>query len=302
MSDSPNRIRLDPAAVARHLRRQARATEAPWLHGEVARRMGDKLDAIRARPQQVLDWWAGAGASAEVLAQHHPQAARLLLEPDASWAARSVQALKRPWWQRGRRGAAQAAMAVQDTAAWVGQADLVWANMVLHWIDDVPALMAQWHRALRPDGFLMCSAFGPDTAVELTRLYAALGWGPATVAYTDMHDLGDMLVHAGFAEPVMDMEHLTLTWADVPSMLKELQGLGLNAHPGRHPGLRTPRWRERLHAVLAERCTGADGRLRLSFEVVYGHAFRGAPRAQDGQTRIELGDLKAQLPSRKRGA
>ena len=92
---------------------------------------------------------------------------------------------------------------------------MLWANMALHMAADPQALIAQWHRALATDGFLMFSCLGPDTLRELRALYAALGWPPAGHEFTDMHDWGDMLVHAGFAEPVMDMERIVLTW-DTP--------------------------------------------------------------------------------------
>jgi malonyl-CoA O-methyltransferase len=105
-----------------------------------------------------------------------------------------------------------------------------------------------------------------------------------------MHDLGDMLVAAGFAEPVMDQEPLRLTWATPHAALAELRSLGTNADPARFAGLRTPRWRARLHAALAERAQ-ADGRVALGFEVVYGHAFKPAPRVA-GETRVAVDDLQ----------
>ncbi len=92
-----------------------------------------------------------------------------------------------------------------------------------------------------------------------------------------MHDLGDMLVHAGFADPVMDQETLTLTWPDADALLRELRAWAAMPTRARMPGLRTPRWRERLCAEL-QALRGPDGRLRLDFELVYGHAFRAAPK------------------------
>jgi malonyl-CoA O-methyltransferase len=111
----------------------------------------------------------------------------------------------------------------------------------------------------------------------------------------DMHDLGDMLVHAGFADPVMDQVALTLTWASPEALLTELRSLGSNAHPQRFAGLRTPRWRDRLHAALRERA-GADGRISMTFEVVYGHAFKPPPRVKlRDEAHISLQDMKAMV-------
>ena len=144
----------------------------------------------------------------------------------------------------------------------------------------------------------MFSCLGPGTLRELRALYARLGWGLPTPAFVDMHDLGDMLVHAGFADPVMDQEVITLQWRDADSLLAELRSLGGNASPQRHAGLRTPRWRERLIGELAA-LADAQGRISMSFEVAYGHAFRAAPRARVSDvTSVPLDDMRALIRGR----
>jgi hypothetical protein len=105
--------------------------------------------------------------------------------------------------------------------------------MALHLVDDPLALMQQWHRALAVDGFLMFSTLGPGSMQGLRQVYARLGWPTPHAPFVDMHDLGDMLVHTGFADPVMDQEILTLTWPDADALLGELRTLGGNADPGR---------------------------------------------------------------------
>jgi malonyl-CoA O-methyltransferase len=110
-----------------------------------------------------------------------------------------------------------------------------------------------------------------------------------------MHDLGDMLVHAGFAEPVLDQETLTLRWKDADTLLAELRLLGGNAAPDRFRGLRTPAWRRRLLAALAER-SAADGSIGLSVEVAYGHGFKAAPRLRaDEPVAVSLADMRAMV-------
>jgi malonyl-CoA O-methyltransferase len=147
----------------------------------------------------------------------------------------------------------------------------------------------------------MFSCFGPDTLAELRVVYAAAGWPPPAVEFTDMHDIGDALVQAGFADPVMDQETLSLTWPTPQALLAELRGLGGNAHPRRFAGLRTPRWRERFHAALRERAD-AEGRLRLRFEVIYGHAFKPVPRPRVAeQTSVSLDDMKAMVRAKRQG-
>ena len=151
--------------------------------------------------------------------------------------------------------------------------------MALHEAADPQALLAQWHQALKVDGFLMFSCLGPDTARELRALYARLGWPPAGHELTDMHDWGDMLVQTGFAEPVMDMERITLTYETPARLLQELAELGRNFHPARFPGLaRAGPGRRGWSRRWPRQLTGSDGRLSLTFEVIYGHALKAEPK------------------------
>ena len=288
---------LDPHAVEAGLRRLARADEPPWLHREVARRMAERLAIIRAQPTQLLDWWSWLGAGSEALAQAYPQAQRVLVEPTEALKARSEAALARPWWSP-KRWQSNAPRVLLESESLPEGSQLVWSNMMLHAVADPPALFARWQRALAVDGFVMFSCLGPGTLRELRALYERLGWGAATPNFIDMHDLGDMLVHAGFADPVMDQEVLTLQWRDADALLAELRGLGGNAAPQRFPGCRTPRWREHLRQELGRLAKDQD-RISLSFEVAYGHAFRAAPKAHVSQeTQVPLSDMRALIRSR----
>ncbi len=264
--------RLDEVARMRTLARLCAAAEPPWLHGEAARRMGERLVLIRRRPERILDWSGPLGASGEVLRAAYPEvnAVRVAVA-DMPRADRQTAAAVRGFWP-WRRAATRE---VAEVDLMPGAADLVWSNMLLHYGQDPRALFARWQQALAVEGFLMFSTLGPGSLPELRTLHRARRWGEAMAPFIDMHDLGDMLVQARFADPVMDQEMVTLTWPDGPALLRELRQLGANLSPIRHPGLRTPRWRERLHEAL---CAGAsDGRPRLSFELVYGHAFKTAP-------------------------
>jgi malonyl-CoA O-methyltransferase len=279
--------------------RLSRARAAPWLHGEVARRMAERLPVIRQQPDTVIDWGSALGASREILAGAYPKARLIAVERDAPSRDATVQALALPWWSP-RRWAAPAAEAVTEDALVAQAGQLVWANMTLHGQPDPQAVMAQWHRALAVDGFLMFSTLGPGTLEGLQALYRRQGWPRPFAAFVDMHDLGDMLVHAGFADPVMDQEQITLTWPTAEALLGELRGLGGNVDPLRYPGLRTPRWRATLQGALAE-TADASGRIGLTFELVYGHAFKPAPRPRlAGQTSVPLDDLRAMIRSGRR--
>jgi len=284
------------AGVARALRRLAQQPRPPWLHGEIARRMAERLAIVKRQPERIIDWWSSLGAGATLLRQAYPKAHLVAVEPDEAWVQRRRDAERARWWSRRRT-----VEVVREGDALGAPAQLVWANMMLHAVQDPPALMARWQQALTPDGFLMFSTFGPDTLRELRELYARLGWPAPTPAFVDMHDLGDMLVHAGFADPVMDQETLTLNWATPQALIAELRALGGNIAPDRMAGLRTPRWRARLEQAL-QSLAGPDGRLALRFEIAYGHAFNALPRAQPGApTTVSLEAMRAMVRSGRRG-
>jgi malonyl-CoA O-methyltransferase len=280
--------------AARRVRsRLVAAPAAPWLHAEVSRRMAERLPIIRHPPQRWLDWWGHVGGSAMAVRAAYPHAQRIAVEPDDLSRAKSMARLP-PWWSRRRWGPQADAVVMQNAVDPAG-AEMVWANMMLHTCADLHAVFTAWHRALAPDGFLMFSTFGPASLRELRLLYEHKRWGPAFYPFADMHDLGDLLVHAGFAEPVMDQELITLTWSSPQAALSELRTLGGNLHAGRHAGLRTPRWRAALLAELQRRAD-ADGRIALSFEIVYGHALRPRARARVAPvTTVALEDLRADL-------
>ncbi len=279
---------LDEPALAQVLRRLSRAPGAPWLHGEVARRMAERLPVIKLQPERVLDWWAQLGGGSAALAAAYPRSRVIAVE------ARAAPAPAPPWWAP-RRWAERAPAVLAEDAVAAGAAQLVWANMMLHLTPDPQAVMRQWQRALAVDGFLMFSTLGPGTLERLRVLYRGRGWAPPFAPFVDMHDLGDMLVHAGFADPVMDQETLTLTWADADALLRELRTLGGNLDPARHAGLRTPHWRAQLLDLLAT-TAGTDARPALQFELVFGHAFKPVPRPRvKSETSVALDDLRAMV-------
>jgi malonyl-CoA O-methyltransferase len=298
-SDSPTARALDPQAVARVLRRLAREEVAPWLHAEVARRMAQRLSIVKLQPAHVLDWWSFLGAGGAALDEQYPNARRVIVEPTPALQRRSKEAQSAPWWS-ARRWRAERIDVIAEGDELPGVAQLLWANMMLHAARDPAAVMARWHRALAVDGFVMFSSLGPDTLKELRSLYRRLEWPTPGTAFVDMHDLGDMLLHAGFSDPVMDQEVVTLTWADARALLTELRTLGGNVSPQRGAGLRTLRWRARLLSELGT-LAGPDGRIAMSFEIVYGHAFKPAPRARaSAETVVPVDDLRAMARARRR--
>ena len=293
-SSEPGKARgVDPLGARAALARLRRNDALPWLHGEIARRLIERLAPMRARPRRIVEWWSGVGGGDDVLRVAYPGAERVAVEPDAAWAARRRTAERRPWWSLGAAGA----IVVDETAsdAEIGRAQLVWANMALHLVVDPPALLSRWYTLLEVDGIAVFSCLGPGTLRELRDLYAGQRWPTPTPGYIDMHDLGDMLVDAGFADPVLDQETITLRWRSASALLGELRQLGGNTAPDRFEGLRTRAWRDRLLAALAERAD-ADGSIGLSVEVAYGHGFKPSPRLQAGTpVAVSLDEMRAMV-------
>lgn len=280
---------VDEIALQRTLARLQRVPDAPWLHAEAARRMGERLAIVKLQPRHVLDWWSHLGGGFEVLSATYPKARIQAVEPFAE------PAVAAPWWSLRRWRGRPAPITDRDVAE--GQAELLWANMMLHAVADPPACLRAWHRALANEGFLMFSTLGPGSLASLRRLYSEQGWGAPMAPLVDMHDLGDMLVEAGFADPVMDQETVTLTFSKAEEALSDLRSLGSNVEPARMSGLRTPRWRRRLAGELERVATHSSaGRVELTFELVYGHAFKPLPRPRvAAESSVSLNDMRAMV-------
>ncbi len=267
---------------------------SPWLHEEVARRMERRLQWMTLQPQSWVHWepLRGGVQAQALLAARYPKSecymALALVEHEQ--AARKL--IASTWWKRARWTGPTVHFGLPEEPA-----QMLWANMALHMAADPQALIAQWHRLLQPQGFLMFSCLGPDTLRELRDLYVAQCWPPASHAFTDMHDWGDMLVQAGFSEPVMDMERITLTYSTPERMLAELRELGRNLHPQRFAALRGRAWHGQLLSQLGQLAKAdGEGQLRLTFEIVYGHAFKAVPRlAVAAQTSVPLDAMRAAL-------
>ncbi len=254
--------------------------------------MAERLACIKLQPANWAHWEPVRGGlqAHALLAERYPQADCLVTEFQPARLAYATKALAKPWWQPSR----WTGKATRFEVPAEGAAQMLWANMALHMTDDPSALMAQWQHALAVDGFLMFSCLGPDTLQELRPLYQSLGWPEPAHEYTDMHDWGDMLLAAGFADPVMDMERIVLTFETPERLLHELRGLGRNLHPQRFQGLRGRQWRAKLLQALAAKP------LQLTFEVVYGHALKPAPRLDvRPETVLSLAQMRETLNQRK---
>ena len=165
--------------------------------------------------------------------------------------------------------------------------DMVWSNLAVQWCNDLPATFVELNRVLRVDGLLMFSTFGPDTLKEIRSAFQGVDGYNHINRFADMHDVGDMLVAAGFADPVMDMEYITLTYNDVKAVMQDLRSIGAhNATAGRATGMMGKKaWGRVLENYERFR---RDGKLPATFEVIYGHAWKAQPKKiSDGRAIIK---------------
>jgi len=286
-SPQPSRISapIDQARVLSLFSRPARINPSDFLRREVAQRMHERLQLVKIAPKQVLDAGCGAGPDLALLQKTYPAAQILGIDavPAMAASARAPAPSTRSLNQMlSRLLPAKAGVDIVcgdfgNLPFGANSLDLLWSNLALHWHPQPDRVFAEWRRALRVDGLLMFSCFGPDTFAELRTAFAALDETPHTLPFVDMHDFGDQLVEAGFSTPVMDMERITVTYDSAASLLADVRAFGGNPLATRRRGLiGRAAWQRMLDAFEAGR--RPDGKLGLSFEVIYGHAFRPAPR------------------------
>jgi len=245
---------IDERAARRRFTRAARSyAGASRLEAEVGARMLERLDYVKLAPRRILDAGSGPAREAPALAARYRGAAIIALDYALAMLPR-----RRRFFYRGPIALcgdlARLPLAPQSV-------ELVWCNMALHWVNEPLAAFREFARVLAPEGLLMFSTLGPDTLKELR---AAAG-DARVHAFTDMHDLGDMLIAAGYSAPVMDMEVVRIEYAAGARLLEDLRASGqTNARADRPRGLAGRAFLRGLR----------ESPLGATYEVGYGHAWR----------------------------
>lgn len=309
----------EPRRVRRLFERRAAAFDAvEFLPREVAARMRERLEYIKMEPARLLDLGCGRGDDHAPLLARFPDAAWFGADLSAAMLARARERLAQAdaggGWRRllpaslaKAFGARQPALTQTDFAALPfagGAFDLLWSNLALHWHAHPDAVIPEWQRVLRVGGLLMFSTLGPDTLRELRAACAAadLACGlpeahARVIDFVDMHDLGDMLVASGFEIPVMDQEKLTVTYRSADALLADVRRWG--GYPfARAEAPASRRWWRALGDALEAR-RREDGTLALTFELIYGHAWKAVPRmTPEGHGIVRLEDIGRNRPPR----
>lgn len=282
---------IDPTRARRLFAHPRMAGADDFIAREVARRMLDRLTTVRVDATSVLDLGCGDGADLPVLRQRFEGASIVGLDVAHPRLVRGG-ALERPHPIRRWLGRHEGPLRVEADFAALPFAsrsvDVLWSNLALHWHPQPHLILPEWSRVTRVGGLVAFSVFGPDTLREVAAAFAAVDSDRHVQPFTDMHDYGDMLVASGFTTPVVDMERLTLTYADSASLWRDVRSLGGNALAHRSRTLHGRGFGERLDDALAAG-RDASGRRALTFELIFAHAWKGEPRrSSDGDAIVRF--------------
>ncbi len=274
----------------------AHATEyeqAAKVQYEIGERLFERLDYLKIKPRYILDLGCGPGVFSPRLKQYYPQAQ--VIGFDIAFKMLTCAKAKQGW--RRKWALVNGDMTAMPFAT--GLFDLVFANQVIHWSQPLSLVIAELNRVMNAQGCLMFSTLGPDTFQELTGAWKTVDNHAHTNEFADMHDLGDALLAEHFLDPVVDMEILTAHYTSLPQLLRALKDQGVrNINPARNPGLTGKQtWREFEEKITAF-CTD-QGKYPLTYEVVYGHAWKGEQRRVKGgtETMIPVSSLRKTVVS-----
>lgn len=288
---------FDPRHVRRAFSRAASSYDAAAaLQREVGKRLLESLDYLEDRqPQVVLDVGSGTGHASAAMKKRWPKAQVIALD----LAAPMLREAKKQagWWKPFARVCADA----QALPLLEQSVDVIYSNLCLQWVEDLPAVFAGFRRVLKPGGLLLCSTFGPDTLMELREAFAQADAVPHVSRFAPIAQFGDALMMSGFRDPVLDRDLFTLTYDDLAALMRELQAIGAtNARVDRRHTL-TGRGRFAAARAAYEPLRRADGKLPSSWEVIYAHAWApeaGAPIREQGHDVASV--PVASIPIRRR--
>lgn len=268
---------------------------AAVLQGQVRGSLLERLELTRLEPRVVLDVGAATGQGTRALKQRYPRAR--VIAVDSSAGMLRIAARRRRWFRPFSLLCADATrLPLADASV-----DVAFSNLLMPWCDP-DALLAELRRVLAPRGLLTLTALGPDTLRELRAAWASVDSHIRVGEFIDMHDVGDALVRAGFAAPVLDVERYTVRYTDVRGLAADLKATGArNGAAGRLKGLTSARKFAAMQRAYEAHREG--GRLPATCEVVFAQAWAPVAASTRAPTEqgISLDSLREQLAARRRG-
>jgi len=241
------------------------------LSQEVAQRLMDRLAGIKIHPERILNITACSHILEPSLKQSFPQSQTTTLDllslplPSLSFGCESKSV------------------------------DLIISNLAFYWVDDLLALFQEIQRVLKPGGLLLFTTLGPDTLLPLRQAWQAVDDMPHVHHFWDLHDIGDALLYTSFADPVMDVERLTIEYGQLADLWQDLKSQGetncLIARRKTLTGLR--RWR----AMLEQLDMLKAGQYQIPFEINYGQAWgvdfaKTKPNNDNAEVLVDVASIK----------
>lgn len=291
-----------PTFDSRHIRRafsrSAHSYEAAAvLQREVEKRLLESLDYLNEhKPRVVLDVGSGPAHAAAAMHKRWPGAQVIALDMALPMLRQAKK--QAGWWKPFARVCADArALPFAE-----GSVDVLFSNLCLQWVEDLPAVFAGFRRVLRPGGMLLCSTFGPETLQELRDAFAHADAVPHVSPFAPIAQFGDALMMAGFRDPVLDRDRFTLTYDDLPALMRELRALGATNALNTRRATLTGRTRFAAAAAAYEPLRRDDGKLPSTWEVIYAQAWAPQPGAPIREGGSEIASVPlAGIPIRRRG-
>lgn len=277
---------LDSDDVRRRFDRAARRfDEADFVHRQAAAGLFERMSPMLLNVQRILDAGAAAGQASRALAAKFKTSRVISLDLSLEMLRQARNSHRR----FSRIAELQANATRLPLVA--GSIDLVFANMLLPWSDDIPALFGEIGRVLRKDGLFVFSSLGPDSLQELRQAWQAVDPHEHVNSFVDMHDLGDALVHAGFREPVLDVDYLTVVYRNCNALFRDLTASGArNSLRRRRPTLTGKGRFNDMRARLEQKFR--DGALPLRLELVFGHAWGGGAQYPAGEYHLDVSEIR----------
>ena len=248
--------------------------DAAVLQKEVCARLLEKLEYIRLSPDLILDAGVGPGEAIKPLMDRYRKSRVIALDLSERMLVKA--STHRSLLRRPELVCAD----IEQLPFREGSFDLVFSSLTLQWCNDLPATLQGLLRVLRPGGLLLFTTFGPDTLKELRASWRQIDDAVHVNEFADMHDIGDGLLQAGFADPVMEAELITVNYGEMDQLMADLRAIGANVTAdGGRAGLMTPAALSKLRR--AYEAYRVDQSLPASYEVVYGHAWKPEPERPD---------------------